>query len=395
MNNDLDILSVITAFAHRWRAWLLSSILVGIGAILFSTFALTMEYRASSVVLPPAGTAGGSLAGLVGGIATASDLEVNAIDGRELITLLNTRAIRVAMIEEFDLLDRYGDETLYEALRRMRNYLLIEEEVTGGLAAMAIVSVKISAWDEDPQFAADLVNWLVDESDRRIKEVSLSKVSWDEAFLASRLDKSREDLQGAQTALEHFATETGVFALEAQLSQIAQGLADQQAVITGLEIEAEAASMRYSEEHPMRRDLELKIAAARATLQNLRTTGSGGLMPALDSLPQAQKEYFDLFLDAKIQTALVEQLTPRLEMTRLQANYDRTRLRVLQRAVSSDYKDRPKRAWIVLGISVVYQLLWFSWFLMGERVRSLQEHDPERYARIRATMRAFFRTPAS
>lgn len=396
MNHDIDILELVTAFGHRWRAWLASSVAVGVGAILFSTFVLTMEYRSSAVVLPPEGGGGsGVLSLLSAGAGAGLDFEVNAIDGRELVTVFNTRDIRVGLIEKFGLLERYGDESLYEALRRMRNYLLIEEEVDGGLAAMTIVSVKISAWDEDPQFAADMVNWLVDEADRRVREVSLSKAHWDERYTAVKLAEATEAHQVAQTALEGFARETGVFALEVQLGHMAEAIAAQQAQIMALEIEDEAASQRYSANHPVRRELARRIGAARTKVADLRATGSGGLLPALDAIPEAQKEYFDLFLDATIQMGIVEQLTTRLEMTRMQGDYDRARLRVLQAAVPSDYKDRPKRAWIVLGICMAYQLLWFGWFLFGERMRSIEAHDPERHARIRAMMRAFSRTSAS
>ena len=394
MNNDIDILNLVTAFGHRWRTWLASSVLVGLLAILFSTFVLPKEYRSSAIVLPPESSASAGVMGLIGGIGAATTLEVNSIGGRELITLLNTRSIRVALIEEFDLLKRYDDETLYEALRRMQDYLLIEEEVEGGLATMTIVSVKISVWDEDPEFAANMVNWLVDEADRRVRDISLSKANWDRDYMSAKLAETTAAHLAAQTALEEFAVQTGMFALEEQLGQMALALSEQGAQIMALEIEERSAATRYSAEHPIRRELSRRILAARSTVEDLRSSGAGGLLPALDRLPEAQREYFELFLEAKIQLEMLEQLTTRLEMARMQGDYDRVRLRVLQRAVAPDYKDRPKRAWIVLGICVVYQLLWFAWFGLGERLRTIEENEPERYARIRAAKSAFARKSA-
>ena len=395
MNNDIDILNLVTAFGHRWRTWLASSVLVGLLAILFSTFVLPKEYRSSAIVLPPESSASAGVMGLIGGIGAATTLEVNSIGGRELITLLNTRTIRVALIEEFDLLKRYDDETLYEALRRMQDYLLIEEEVEGGLAIMTIVSVKISVWDEDPEFAANMVNWLVDEADRRVRDISLSKANWDRDYMSAKLAETTAAHLAAQTALEEFAVQTGMFALEEQLGQMALALSEQGAQIMALEIEERSAATRYSAEHPIRRELSRRILAARSTVEDLRSSGAGGLLPALDRLPEAQREYFELFLEAKIQLEMLEQLTTRLEMARMQSDYDRVRLRVLQRAVAPDYKDRPKRAWVVLGICVIYQLLWFAWFLFGERMRAIEEDDPAHYARIRSAKRAFSQRSSS
>ncbi len=396
MQNHVDILGIINAFARTWRSWLAGSVAVGVAAILYVAYIVPVEFRSSAIVLPPTGGGGGGLMGLMGGgLGVSADFEVDAIDGRELVTLLGTRSIRVSLIEELGLLERYGTEKLHQCLRVLGGQLLIEEEVAGGLASVSIISVKISAWDEDPEFAATMANWLVDEADRRIKEVSLAKVAWDETFIEARLEEAREQSRLRQSELEAFAAETGIFSLHDQLSEIAGLLAEQQALITAMRMEAEAASKRYSAEHPLRRRLNRRIAAARTTVANLRSTGIDGLAPALDSIPEKQREYFELLVDAKIAGALVEQLAPRLEMARIQGVYDRPRMRVLQRAVPADYKDRPKRAFLVLGYCLLYQLIWFTWFFTREGMRSIRENDPDRYARIRGTLRSFSRSSAA
>lgn len=395
MQDHVDILGIIGAFARTWRSWLAGSVVVGVAAILYSTHMVPVEFRSAAIVLPPGGGGGGGFMGLMGGLGAPTDFEIDAIDGRELLTLLGTRSIRVALIDEFDLLERYGTGTIHQGLRALGNHLLIEEEIAGGLASVSIVSVKISVWDEDPELAASMANWIVDEANRRIEEVSLAKVTWDESFIATHLDEAREQSRQRQGELEAFALETGIFSLQEQLGEIAGLLAEQQALITALQMEEEVASTHYSPEHPIRRGLGRRIAAARSTVSELRSKGFDGLVPALDSIPEKQRVYFELYLDARIAGALIEQLTPRLEMVRIQRSYDRPRLRLLQRAVPSDYKDRPSRAWIVLGICVVYQLLWFTWFFARERIHTIRETDPDRFARMRAILRSFSRAPAA
>lgn len=389
MTQQVDILKLVEAFGRRWRSWFVGSVLVGVLAIIYASFVLPKEYKATAVVLPPTGSSSLGILGMVTGMSGAGDLESSLIDGQELLTLFNTRTLRVKLIEEFSLQERYDQKSIVGTLRILPNYMLIEEEVQGGLATPRLISLNISMWDEDPEFAAKMVNWLVDAADEIVTEFSTAKAAWEVEYLQDRLRRTRQEHEADQDRLEEFASQTGLFALEGQLMEVAALIATQQAQLAGLEIEDEVLARDYSPRHPARTAISAAIASSRRSLSELRAEGANGLVPALDSLPKKQREYFDLFLEANIKGELLKQLVPRVEIAEMQQEYDRPRIRRLSAAQPQDYKDRPRRAWVVLGISFLFQVLWFTWFLSIEYLANLREANPGAYARLRHVAASF------
>ena len=57
MQNHVDILGIINAFARTWRSWLAGSVAVGVAAILYVAYIVPVEFRSSAIVLPPTGGA--------------------------------------------------------------------------------------------------------------------------------------------------------------------------------------------------------------------------------------------------------------------------------------------------------------------------------------------------
>jgi uncharacterized protein involved in exopolysaccharide biosynthesis len=393
MQDQLDLLELLAAFGRRWRSWLVTSLLVGIAALVLALI-LPKEYRASAVILPPQGQGGGGYLNLLGAAGLgAGGLEVTALQGREVLTLLNSRALRTGLIEEFDLRNRYRQKTIEGTLQRLRDKLLIEEEVEGGLAATGIVSMKVSVVDKDAQIAADMANWIVDEANHIVTERSMAQASWEAEYLGKRMAAAEQELTQRQKNLAAFSARTGFFALEPQLAALAEDLAAEAGQITALEAQAAMAAAQYGPEHPLRRALEGQIRARRGVLERLKGAGSEGVFPGLESLSHAQMEYFELYLQVEKGARIVEELGARAELAKIQQNFDRPRLRILEQAVAPDYKSKPKRALVILSIVILYQLFWLFWLVTSTWLELLPARAPETHARLLKALHSF-RSPS-
>ncbi len=385
---NLDLLGLLAAFAERRWSWLIGSIIAGIVAIGIS-LVLPKSYRSFVTVLPAEGTSGGGYLSLLGGVSLPATWSGSSVDARELITLLNSRALRRPLIDEFDLQTVYGKNNLEDTFLTLRNTLSVEPEIEGGIASIRIVSLTIAVEDDEPERAANMVNFLLDRLQEQVIEITRHGALARGTYLQEVVEETRGHYAAAVQALEEFSQRTGIFALEPQVQGMANNLAQAEATVAGAAIQAHLVEKLYGPEHPLRRLAETKLEEATRARDELLHGDQGGAGVAISELPGLQREYFDLFLQSSIQQALLEQLIPQLTIARMESGYDQPRLRVVDRGYTPDKKYKPKRAYVVVALCLIYQLLWFMRFFFQERLKLAQRADPELYERWMAALRVF------
>lgn len=386
IEDRLDLLDFLALLSRMRWSWLGASLVVAIGALAIA-LSLPLYYKSTATFLPPLGSSSSGYLSLLSGGALPTGFEGNQVSGRELVPLLNSRSMRVAMIEELDLQERYSESTLRGTLQALSKHLEIGLETEGGFAATTIVAISISTWDEDPAFAAEMANWMVEELEARVTSMNTEQASMQAEFLETEIESARSKLEQDQQEFAEFSQQTHVFSLDQQLVAVAGAIADAQANLSALRIREAAIAPLYGADHPLRRTLRRERQAAEAEFEKVMKGGAGDLVLDLSKLPEHQQEYLSLYSRVTVGIKLLEQLVPQLELAGLRARFQAPRLRPVEAAVPADYKDRPKRATIVLAIVVLFQVLWVLWLLVTERMRVLRIANPARHREIMRVLR--------
>ena len=97
-----------------------------------------------------------------------------------MVTILNSRSLRVELMDEFNLYEVYSTDIIEELLFKLNDAIKIEERREGGFGFNPIVSIQLSVIDEKPDRAQQMNAFLVN----RLEEIllQLNRENMEEQF---------------------------------------------------------------------------------------------------------------------------------------------------------------------------------------------------------------------
>ncbi len=297
-------------------------------------------------------TAAGGMAqnlglGLPGMPATPTDV---------FVAILKSRAMADDVIKKFNLMDRYREKTMVETRKELDDHVRIT--VTKEKA------IKIAVEDEDPQVAAEMANFYVANLDRLNRTVNVSKAGQNRVFIERRLAETVESMGKAEDALRDFQTKNKTVAVEAQSKVMIEAAAILQGQITAQEVQLQVMGTYLSPDNP-------DVARVRSNVEELRKqlyimeSGKGGkgmlpgdrLHPAMITVPELALQFARLFRQVKVQETLFTLLTSQHEQAKIAEARDTPTVQMLDRAVPSDKRVRPR---LLLNTAVAGMLALLS-----------------------------------
>jgi tyrosine-protein kinase Etk/Wzc len=336
------------AVLYRWRRPIASATLaVAVVAIVVSLL-LPRWYGATARVLTPDAGSGGGLAALIGDLSPIASSFLGGGGGggyTRYLAILHSQTMADALIEEFDLIRAYGVERRpyprEAATRKLRKNLEIGVD-------MEYEYLGVTAYDRDPEQAARMANFAVEELNRRHQALGLQSATRFREYVERRYVEIETRLDSALTAMQRFQEERGTIELPAMAQGLVESAATQRLEFARLEIEYEALRSQYGPDNPRVRAAAQALATARRSQGDL-LGGREALMPIpLRELPAAAGEYARLYQELLIQRALIEHARPLLEQARFDEERERVAVQVLDPAVVPERKARPKRSIIVI-----------------------------------------------
>ena len=213
-------------------------------AILSVTISLLMPvwYKSTARLMPPESSGlGGGLTSMLSNLSpTASRLLGSSSSSNNYdryLAVLTSDSIMDTVIEEFDLMTIYKTENhrwpWYETRRKLRkNFEFHIDEKYDYL----LVSVE----DRDPQRAADMTNFFVEELNRRNSELLAQEAHRFRTYVENRYNQVIADLDSAQSELQRLQEDLGIVELPATIEALMVGMASQGAEM----LEAATISIR-------------------------------------------------------------------------------------------------------------------------------------------------------
>lgn len=372
----------------RRRTLILSIVIVATLAALVVSLILPKYYLANALLLPPKDVsipvAGMGRISEVVSVTKGLNLPVLVTTSDVYRRMLMSRRITDSIMDQFQLVERYGARNRDEA------YLALMEYAEFSVTDEGLLSISVE--DRDPVVAAEMVNSFVERLDRVNRDISTSRARQNRVFIHDRLAQVATELDSARSAFEAFQMTNKTIDFTQQI-RLAVDQAIELKIKLG-EIDLDLAMMRskLGEDNAELQDRLRRRHTVAQQLNRLESTNTDSSFFSLpvSAIPKLKGQYEVLYSRVRVNEGLYTTLLGQLEQAKIQENEEMPTITILDRAVPPEMRSRPKRTIIVLlafGVSLMVSLLLAAWL---EYLLRLREQSPEDYDRVSRFLNAFF-----
>jgi len=314
-----------------------------------------------------AGMAGGSL-----GIKNPNDMYVG---------MVKSRTVADRIISRFDLKQLYGKDTMVDT----RKTLASNTTVLAGKDGLITIDFE----DKEATRAAAVANAYVEELDTLTQVLAVTEAAQRRLFFERQLQQARKDLAHAEVALKKTQEDTGLIKLDDQGRALIEAVAALRGQVSAKEVELRAMRTFTTEKNPDYVRTQQQLAGLRAELAKLErghASSQGDNLLPTGKVPEAGLEYVRKYRDVKYQETIFELLARQFEAAKLDEAKEAAIIQVVDKAVVPDRKSKPKRALIVILVTLVASFGSLLWVLVIE-ARERASRDPVQAARLAALRR--------
>jgi uncharacterized protein involved in exopolysaccharide biosynthesis len=333
-------------------------LIAGFGYALFATW----WYRAAVTVMPSKsnkgafgqlGAAAGDALGGMGGLLSLSEGE----DIDRIAAVIQSRSVSDAVIQRFDLLTRYNRPYIEFARDELWAHCTVKAEAKGG-------TVTLACEDKDPEFAREMVQFFADTARETFKRVNSSRLSEQVRFLEGHVQQLRESADESARALRDFEEKNKIVDLEEQGKAVVSALASIKGTELTRELQLDYLNGFSSADETTARQIRRQLSVLGSKYVELENPGrgkaqvrsekppsataAGDLFPAALAVPQLRYDLQQLGRERKFRETALFLTMQRLEIARADEAGETSTFQILDPPVKPTYKDRPKRALIVV-----------------------------------------------
>ncbi len=341
---------------YRRRILILGVTVVAAAVSVLLAFMLPVWYKASTSVVLPRTTGRGALTAVLGqlGSMASAILGGGVGDYTRYLSILESRTMMEAVVDEFGLVEVYetgkAPNPRGEAVEVLRGnvdfYVDAEFEF-----------LRVSAFDRDPNRAANMANYFVTELNRRNAELLSGQARAMRMYLEERYQAAETALAAARDSMQSFQERFGIVQLEAQTEAYLNMVAKYRADAVLAEIEYQALRLDFGDENPVVESARLGVQAARTKGRQLQAGGDALMPVAFSKMPEVARRYSELLQEVLIESTIVDFARPLVE----QAYYDEQKqtqsVQVLDAATVPLQHAKPRRTAVAVGITLSVLML--------------------------------------
>lgn len=322
---EISFLDLLIVVVENLRLLVLGPLTIGLVALAIS-FTIKPTYTAKTQFLPPQQQQSSSSALVqalgAGGLAGLSIK--NPAD--QYIAFLKSQSIQDAMVDRFDLLERYKTNYRVDA----RKVLLANTSIKYGKDGIIALELE----DKDSKVAADMANAYVDELRRFMNKLSLTEAQVRRSFFEKKVNDSKDNLASAEESLRNTGVSSGV--LKTSPNAAVETVARLKASVTAQEMKVSIMRGYLAETSPefMQAIKELSVIKAQLTKAEKSDTAPG------DGL------YVSRYREFKYQETLVDLFAKQFELAKIDEAREGTSLQVIDLALPPEIKSKPHKALI-------------------------------------------------
>jgi len=346
-NESLEVLA--TLLKYKWII-IVFTLLFTIASV-FIALDMDVQYKSTANVVPPSNSEDGLLGGALSGISSKlKDFGITKVAGGsssgqsyDLSVLMESRTVMDSMINRFNLIDAYKVKDNSQELTRkiLRSNIEIVNYKEG--------NIEFSLWDTDPNKAALMANEYIRIVNTKAVEMTQNEAAANIKYLEKRIARTDEILEVLGDSLSFYSKKYQIYSPDDQASVYSEILSELTANVMKMETEYEISKNKLGENDPYTQILYNYVVEAKKKLQESKN--KPGLIGnfSLNDVNKVGMEYMRLYTEYEANSKMKIFLMPTLEKTKLDLVNNKNYLFVVDEAIPSEKKDRPKRSFIVLG----------------------------------------------
>ncbi len=366
--DDVDLLDLLQVVADNLRLLIVGPLVVGLLALGIS-FAITPTFTATTKFLPPLPGQGSAQMmlqslGALGGLAGAAAGGKNPND--QFIGYLNSESVMIALIDRFDLVNRYDAKFKMDA----RKILGTVSQISSGKDGLITVEFD----DKDPVFAAQVANAYVEELGKLLKRLAITEAQFRRVFFEKQLVETKEKLAAAEKAIRASGVNSSVLRQSPDIS--IRVLAELHARIAAQEIKLSSLRGFLNESSAEIRQAQVEMAALRIQLAKAESAAA----PAAAANPD-DANYIARYRDVKYFESLFEFFARQFEAAKTDEAREGAIVQVVDVAVAPEKKSKPKRGIIAVLATLASGVLLLIFIFVRQSYRGAGQ-DPESAKKI-------------
>jgi tyrosine-protein kinase Etk/Wzc len=357
LQGELSFLDIVRLILARRNLVIGLPIVAGIITAVL-TLAIPNTYTGVARILPPQQGSGGMAAALLsqvgGGLSSALGGGLAAGLGLKnpsdlYVGMLKTDVVADAVIQRFRLQYVYGEGTLIGTRERLDSLA----EIKAGREGIITISFE----DREPMRAAAVTNAFIEELDKLAQTLEVTEATRRRSYLEKQLNMAKDNLKEAELGLKKVQEKTGLITLEEQGRAIIEAVAAVRAEIAAKEIQLGAMRTFATPNNPDFVRAEQELRGLRTQLERLEKKsqflGEGNILIPTGVVPEVALEYMQRFRDLKYFEQLFEFVAKQYEIAKADAAREVWTIQVVDSAGIPDKKSKPRRALIVIIVSLL------------------------------------------
>jgi len=381
--------SSATVLMDAWRERRFIAKVAGYGFLLAAVISLLIppKYESTARLMPPEKQNMNALTGLLaaaddkgGAGSLVGGLMSEAVGMKSpsalYVGVLKSSTIQDDLINRFDLRKVYHDKYMKTAREDLADNTNIDEDRKNG-----IITVTVS--DRSPQRSMELANAYVEKLNSLMADLNTSDAHRERVFLEQRLQKVKQDLDGASKDLSEFSSQNLTLDMKEQGRAMVGGVASLQGELVAAESQLSGLKQIYTANNVRVRTVQARVDELRQKLGQLRGNGNAPIGDGSDdfgisvaSLPKLGLTFTDLYRRVKIEETVFEILTKQNELAKVNEAKELPTIRVLDQPRMPETKSTPKRFLIILIGTLLAGILASGYVVGLARFRSIDPSDP-------------------
>lgn len=379
----LSLLDLILILLNRKWFILAGLAVFSVASVLISVFVLESKYTAEAVVMPSKGKSFSPLGGLMGDMPLGGLLKSFDLFGQDnnsrFLTILESRRLADKVIQRFDLIHRYGFDKkrkyYYETvLKEFHKNVEVGED--------QLDNIRIAVTDSNPQAAAEMANYIVDELDTISFQITRQTAQGSRMFFQERMSDMKKTLDSVHQAFAEFQTKHNFIDLETQVKSSIEALAGVEAEAMAADIETQLLSTSFGSNSRMA-EARKKKAVLDKRIDEYMNEGSGSLVIPLKKAPELAIQYAYLFRDVKVYETIYAFILQMYEQARFQEANNSPTVSVLEHAQVPQKRTRPKRAVICMLGFFIGLIALSTWVLIAHWFGLQRARRTDVYVKLR------------
>jgi tyrosine-protein kinase Etk/Wzc len=363
----------------KWKNFIFINLLIIIILTTAYVFMIPKTFRSTTVVMipPESGLGLGGLTSVLsgkgGGSFGAKLLGLGSTSSEDMILgILNSRSALENVIGKFDLMDYYeiDENNIDKALRSFKNDLSFSPNEYG--------FIEISVINKEPELAAEIANYFIQILDSISIKLSVEHARNNRLFIENRYYQNLADLKSAEDSMLSFQQKNKIVAVPEQLEIAVRAAGELEKELAQAEISANSVAFNFGENSPQYASIKSQIDMMRKKIKDLKNSESlnaeSNILFPFKGMPNISLSYFRLFREIEVQNKILEVILPMYEQAKIEEQKNIPTIMVVDKAVPPILKYAPKRAFILIGITL---FSFFSLVIAAAMLEGILKYNAE------------------